>query len=55
MTELTTEKIIKLIIAVFVLVVVIIGVYLSFKYYIIPRFKFTFLNQTKFILGLIWQ
>jgi len=39
MTELTTNQIIKIVIAVFVLVIVVAGAYLSLKYYIIPYFR----------------
>jgi len=39
MAELTISQIIKIVIAVAVIAVVIFGVYMAFKYYIIPYFR----------------
>ncbi len=50
MVELTISQTIKIIIAVFVLIVVVFGIYMVFKYYIIPYFENIF--PTKLFLSL---
>jgi len=39
MAELTISQIIKIVIAVAVMAVVIFGIYMAFKYYVIPYFE----------------
>jgi hypothetical protein len=54
MSELTTEQIIKIILGIFVVVVVIIGVYLFFKNQIIDFFNSLSPGNTgKFLIGLL--
>ena len=55
MVELTIEQVIKIIIYVFVIIMVVIGIYLAFKNYIIPYFEnIGPSNSTiKFVLALL--
>jgi len=52
--ELTINNLIKIILGVFVFVVVVIGLYLFFKNYVIDFFRnFSFNETSKFILGIV--
>lgn len=54
MTELTISQIIKIIIILFVIVIVIAGVYLAFKTYVIPYFQgLGNFSTSKLIFGML--
>lgn len=52
MSELTTSQLIKIIIGMLVVVVVVLGIYLFFRNYVIDFFK-TLFGEEKVFLGLI--